>query len=336
MKMDFKIKTVFNQPFLRILAVFLFLMGQGREVLAQQVSVKARVDSSSILLGDQFHLILSGQVDTTHDQLSWAQIPDTFNHLLVVERGKIDTSRMGKSLLFNQVITLTGFDSGNWTIPSFPFPVVSLSDTASREVTTDSLLVVVNTVAVDTTQPFLPIKTVRSVPVDWRDYLIYIILGILAILLGILFWIWWKKRKPHPVGPLLPSETPYEWAIKKLKELESEKIWQRGEVKIFYTRLTDILREYFELQFQVKAMELTTDELLQSIQPITILNQQKSSIQIILRTADLVKFAKLKPAPEEHQVCLTKAREILDWTQPKNSETSKIEEGDFAQLELKP
>jgi hypothetical protein len=300
-------------------------------VHAQQnlpVTAKASIDSTAIKIGEQFHVTLEATADPA-TRLVWAEVPDTFNHLLVVNRSKIDTLKQQGKNRYRQQITLTGFDSGHWKIPAFDFKIVS-RDTAAQNTNlrTDSLLILVNTVSVDTTKPFKPIKQIRSVPFNILAYWPYI-LGAVILLAILAYFIFFRKKKPsEKPKKIIPQEPPYEQAIKNLHTLEKEKLWQNNRVKDYYTRLTDILRVYIERQFEINAMEQTSDELLQNIKPITKLNQQQDNLKYILQTADLAKFAKLQPSAEEHETSIKKAYEIVEWTKPRqeaeeNSTTSK-------------
>lgn len=289
------------------------------KALAQNLpQVSATLDSSRILIGRQFHILLQAEANPAAEKIGWANIPDTFDHLQVVERGGIDTTRTGSKEVYRQQITVTGFDSGYWKIPAFDFKVIPAAGAQTPSVlSTDSLFITVNTVPVDTTQPFKPIKDIRFVRIPWTSYLGYILAG-LAILALVIWLI--RRRKPEPAAPAVkaaPSAPPYELALKALRELEAEKLWQNNEVKMYYTRLTDILRNYFEKQFGVSAMEQTTGELLQNIKNVTQLNQQKDNIEYILSTADLAKFAKQQPMPSEHQDCMKRALDIVEWTKPR-------------------
>jgi hypothetical protein len=69
-----------------------------------------------------------------------------------------------------------------------------------------------------------------------------------------------QKEKEVPVDEkfLLP---PHVWALKELDKLNQKKLWQSGEVKSYYSELTDIARTYIELRYKIPAMEKTTDEL---------------------------------------------------------------------------
>lgn len=289
-------------------------------------TAKATADSAAIKIGEQFHLNL--QVNAHSGlHLVWAEIPDSFNHFLVVDRGKIDTSSQQGKNIYRQQITLTSFDSGAWHIPALDFKVI-LGDSAisSPTLITDSLLVQVNTVPVDTTKPFKPIKQIRRVPFNILAYWPYL-LGGLVVLLLLIYFVFFRKKKIKIIPEkIVPEEPPYEEAVKSLHQLEEEKLWQHNEVKAYYTRLTDILRRYIERQFNINAMEQTSDEILQNIKPVTKLNQQQNNLKYILQTADLAKFAKLQPAREEHEASMKKAYEVLEWTKPKPEGEAKDKE----------
>ena len=51
-------------------------------------------------------------------------------------------------------------------------------------------------------------------------------------------------------------------AREALAELEREELWQKGELKAYYSRLVDILRIYLERQMSIQAMESTAEEII--------------------------------------------------------------------------
>ena len=286
----------------------------------------ATVDSSTIKIGEQFLLTLQASANTSQ-QLVWPQVPDSFDHMVVVDRSRIDTLRQGSGNIYKQQIRITGFDSGYWKIPAFSFGIVSGDSTVtSPAFMTDSLFITVNTVPVDTTKPFKPIKQILNVPFNILAYWPFILGGTIALVILIWLIFFKKKKKTEKPEKTLPQDPPYEQAIKNLHALEEEKLWQHHEVKLYYTRLTDILRYYIQRQFGINAMEQTSDELLQKIKSVTKLNQQKNNLRYILQTADLAKFARLQPQPEEHEASMKKAYEMVEWTKPKEEEQNNNEQ----------
>lgn len=294
---------------------------------AQQGEVKATVDTESIRLGEQVKLRLSATMPPQGMNIVFPQIPDSFGHFEVVRRSPLDTTAQGSTKLLGQTIVLTSFDSGRWDIPALRFDIVNggnITDSAF----TGPLFIDVNTVSVDTTKAFKPIKGLRAVAWSFWDYWLYFAIGISVVLVGIGLLVYFRNRPkkvvPVPVAPVIP---PYEVALQQLQKLKAEKVWQQGDIKQYYTRLTDILRAYFEQQFNIPALEQTTEELLQHIKPVTILNQQRDKLRSLLNVADLAKFAKLMPSPEEHESAMQQAQEIVEWTKPAVEKAATAENG---------
>jgi len=280
-----------------------------------EATVSARVDAKQIMVGDQVRLFLEAQYNPSAGKLQWATIPDTFNDLEVVERGKIDTLRQGDVFTYRQRLLITGFDSGVFKIPSFVFSVIPNSGIAYTE-QTDSFYILVQTVAVDTTKGFVGIKGIMKVKSTWLDYIWYIVGGIVFVVLLIFVILYFLNNRKNNVGkPKGPSETLQEYTLRMLSELEAKNLWQKKQVKTYYVELTDIVRNYIEDRFQAQARELTTDELLAQVQSHRDLRQYYTLLAAILHTADLAKFAKAEPLPEEHIDAMDKAKQFVLTTQ---------------------
>ena len=85
-------------------------------------------------------------------------------------------------------------------------------------------------------------------------------------------------------------------ALRELEQLREEKPWVNKQVKLYYIRLTEILRIYIERRYHIMALEQTTDEILASPEKIrTARINSLKSLASILKLADLVKFAKVIP-----------------------------------------
>ena len=123
------------------------------------------------------------------------------------------------------------------------------------------------------------------------------------IIIGLVIWYYVKHRKPRvdengePVrGPKTP---PYDKAIGDLESLKQQKLWQAGKLKEYYSGLTDIAREYIEGQFQVNAVEMTTDDILREVQELHFDEALYGKLKDTMELADLVKFAKFAPSSLE-------------------------------------
>ncbi|SIO42966.1 hypothetical protein SAMN04488055_3953 [Chitinophaga niabensis] len=295
----------------------------AQEQYQDYFKVKAIPDTTQIRIGEPIRLEITAKVmiyalKGANLKVVFPNLPDSLNHIEITDRTQLDTSGSNEQQkLFKQIITLTSFDSGRWEMPPMKFEVFSVTDGSYDSVFTEPFFIDVNTVPVDTTKAFKPIKALRSVGWNILDYWPYLLACLALSAAIVLYFVFWhKKRKPAVVAPpARPAKAPYQLAMEQLELLEKEKPWN-SDVKLYYTQLTDILRQYFEQQFHIAALEQTSAELMQNIKPVTVLNQQRDKLQSILTLADLAKFAKLQPSPQEHEDCLRKAIAVVEWTKP--------------------
>lgn len=287
-------------------------------VTMAQTTIETKIDATQIVIGDQARLFITATVDTTKSQLLWAAIPDTFNTLEIVEKGIIDTSRNGATMNLKQRLLITGFDSGSFLVPRFSFFSINKNGTIDT-LFSDSFSIAVNTVVVDTSKAFKDIKTIATVERSWTEYLPQIIGGIIALALfaGIIVYLMERRKKKAKVEAIARAETYHERAIRLLTELDQKQLWQQNKPKEYYTELSEIVRQYIELRFNTNAMELTTDELLQKAKKHREMTQFRKSLKPLLQAADLAKFAKANPLPEEHIEALELALQFVRISKPK-------------------
>ncbi len=298
-----------------LLAVFVVIslctLAQG------DTRVSARLDVRQITVGDQARLFLEARHNPATGKLQWPVMIDTFNKLEIVEKGKIDTLKEGDKTLYRQRLLITGFDSGLFKIPPFQFAIVPPSGNPYIA-QTDSFQLLVQTVAVDTNKAFKPIKNIIFVKASWLDYIWYIIGGLILIGLVVFITIYFmRNRKAAPPVPKGPVISLQDRTLGLLAELDAQQLWQKNQVKEYYVSLTDIVRGYIEERFQTPAMELTTDELLYKVQLHRELQPYHTMLSVILTTADLAKFAKGQPLPQEHFDAMENAKIFVDSSRPK-------------------
>ncbi len=291
--------------------------GQGTAIAS------AKMDAKQIAVGDQARIFIEVQSDPAAGKLQWAGIPDTFNNLEITERGKIDTAHQGSRVIYKQRLTITGFDSGMFKIPAFVFSVIPNSG-AAYTVQTDSFSLLVQTLAVDTSKAFKGIKNIIYVKSTWMDYIGYIIGGIVFLVLIIVVVIYFlKNRKEKPVAKKAVVSLQ-DKTLQLLNQLEARQLWQKRQVKEYYIELTDIVRNYIEARFNTPALELTTDEILYKAQFHREMQPYHALLSEVLNTADLAKFAKFQPLPQEHTDAMDKARKFVDTTRPREIVTEAV------------
>jgi len=148
------------------------------------------------------------------------------------------------------------------------------------------------------------IKGLVALPQQW--WWLWLLLAAAAA--AVTFWLWRRRQQSGASAFVAPPPTPYEIAIRELRRLREE----NPPVEEFYTRLSDIVRQYLEGQMGLRAPERTTEELLyevsrdQSTSP-----DHRKLLGAFLQEADLVKFAKFQPGAEERMRALEAAEKFV-------------------------
>jgi len=262
-------------------------------VFAQQKQLQTSIDTTKNKIGAEFKLTLKTDVDT----LSKVVFPNAknFGALEVIQSYPIDTIKKNDRYELIKKYGLTQFDSGKYTIPSIKILI------NNKPFLSDSLLVEVTNVQVDTLkQKMYDIKDIAPADNSFGDWWKYLLCLLLLGGLGALVYWYIKKRKGEKeIAEIF--KTPIEKATSLLNKLEKKELWQHGEVKEYYSELTDIVRNYIEEAIEIPAMESTTSELIEGLKIASLKKKMKLSKETIenlftvLKQADLVKFAKSKP-----------------------------------------
>lgn len=315
------------------LLLFIFsLLSVNLSLFAQRASVRATVSQAEIMIGEQDTLHVEVIVPKGRS-IIFPVYPDTLiTGIEVLDMLPLDTIISHDVMTLRQKYLITSFDSTLYHIPYIP--IIDGSDT----VKSNSFGLKVTSVMLS--EPVLEyldrMKTGQTDSIDfnalelhdikpnieppfvWQDYASYlwvvllIILFIALIALGLYFALR-KKKKGYFFTPqvVLP---PHIVAIRELDKIKKEKLWQQGLEKKYYTELTDVVREYIEKRFSLNAFEKTSDEILTSMKSNIEAESSFESLKQILQLADLVKFAKYKPLPNENDLSLVNAYLFVNQT----------------------
>ena len=290
---------------------------------AQQASVKA--DKYRIKIGEQVELKLNATAGPEQD-LIWPPIPDTLGQWFdVVKKDTIDTVRSGGRSNFTQSVWITSFDSGMHNLPVFDFQFITAQgDTES--VLSDMLSIDIYPVAVDTTKSIKDIRGIEDVPFDYTDIIIYSVLGALVALAAVYAFYRWRKNRKVVAEPLAekPKTPAWQRALEELERIEKEGAWKSGNDKRYHSAIADSLRAYIEEQLGLPALESTSDETLSMLRKSALSAEALEAARNVFMLADLVKFAKEKPLPAEHERSMQLARLFVNSTKP--VDLSKAEE----------
>jgi hypothetical protein len=290
---------------------------------AQSPQVSVSNDTNNVLIGDRINLKFEVKSDKKIETV-FPSIADTIGHLEVLKRSKIDTIQDEKNYLLKQVFTITSFDSGLYSVPSYTFNIVEPDDSIQQYIT-EPFSLSFSTVEVDTTAEIKDIKGPLDEPISWLEYLIYFIIAIALILLAFLgYYLWKRYRKTAPEElDYDPNIPPHVLALEGLKQLDGEKLWQNGYVKKYYIRLTDIIRLYIKRRFEIKAMEMITSEIIQGLRQQNIREDLINKMNEVFTNADFAKFAKYQPLPDINTKCMTLAIEFVNSTKKEEPDSDE-------------
>ncbi|TAJ12745.1 hypothetical protein DMA11_11570 [Marinilabiliaceae bacterium JC017] len=321
-----QLRAVWLKHILLISMMAFCLLGHG-----QSVSVNAKLDSTIIFIGGQIDLKL--EVSQPEDiAVQFPLLTDTITkNIEILSVSKIDTTKLESNrLLLEQNYRITCFDSGLHYIPPIQFELAE-SKLEKMPATEALALMVVNPFEkVNADEGFFDIKKPVNTPFNLAELMPYIwlFLGLTVLAIGITILILWLVKKKPPIN-LTKKEKPKEpahiTALRSLDRIKSEKLWQRHLLKQYYSDVTATLRQYIEERYDIATFERTTDEILTLMNGADMPDHKpKDQLKQILQLADLVKFAKFEPLPDENDLTMINAYFFVNQT--KHEELKSLEE----------
>ena len=114
--------------------------------------------------------------------------------------------------------------------------------------------------------------------------------GALILIIAVLGAWWWFRRRTAGHGASLPPPmvAPDVEALGQLDALAAD---TTVDCKVFYFRLSAIVRRYLERRFDIPAVEMTTEELLPAVSRLGLPLDVGQSFKDFCRAADPIKFA---------------------------------------------
>lgn len=324
------IKNLLHKKFqILFLAVF-FVCSLAGSAKAQLVSVHAKIDSTQMWIGNQTALTFE-VVQHKNQNVQFPIFSDTIvGNLEIVQQAKRDTiSISDENIQINAKYTVTSFEDSLVYIPAYPF-VINGDTTWSNSLS----IRVIQPFVIDTASNQLAdIKPVYKPPFNWKRFflrglLILLLIGLAYVLYLLSKRFMGKKHAPVEVKPKVVI-SPHDEAINRLDQLRDKKLWQQGRTKEYHTELTDIIRIYIEKMFNIGSMEMTSDEILNHV---NFLKVDKSgafeALRQMLTLADLVKFAKWNPSPNDNELSLMNAYLFVNQTKIEERPSNPIK-GEF-------
>jgi hypothetical protein len=269
---------------------------------ASAQKVAAIADKDSILIGERFALKLSGEF-AKGQTIPWIVL-DSINHFEILERSKVDTIDNGSNLIFQQVLTLTSWDSGKWSLPPF---LIGKSLTKPIQIKVGYSVMAPN-------QDYNDIKEIiavkKPVPSKWYWYFI------MLIVLIALFMLFFPPGKKKEEQGFVPDEVVFLKAMRRLDALEAGEI---KEDKMFFTELVNVLREYLQKRKNIHSYSKTSDDLAVQMKVLNLEPEHYSSLLQTLRLSDFVKYAKYQASGPDKKNSVNTIRQIIKTIENSNA-----------------
>lgn len=296
-----------------------------RVIPANAPKISGTVEPDSIGIGDRFLYT----IEVERDLMQEVYFPDfkqSVEHYEMIEDRPVDTlSREGRKLKLRKSYLMAAFQEGiHKVLPEVMYLDKNIIDTLRGD---DTLRLMVTTFEIDSTShTIFDIKPQRTLKFKFGEISGYVTWTIIAIIIVVLLFLIAKRILAHygksfsDIFKPAPPLPPHEIALRDLKKLHSERLWQEDKHKLYYSGLTDILRAYIAGQFGVGALEMTSDEIIEAMRGVEIPQKQKMDLTELLRDADLVKFAKAMPEAEANEAAYTMALSFVEQTMPQPEE----------------
>lgn len=325
---NFLIKTITALTFLLSMVVF------SQASFAQDnkgINYSVKLDTNVIVIGDQIKLQVS--VEQAKDiKIGFPVFSDSIvTGVEIINQFPQDTSILDEGRIkVNKNFLITSFEGGVYKLK--PFELKVYDKNSIRVFKSDTLLLGVHTMQIDTTKANFDIVMPIETPLSLAEMAPWLLGALLFIaLIGFLIWYFRFRKKDQPLFTAAkPDEPAHIIALRKLDELKKEKLWQSGKIKMFHSEITDTIRCYLDKRYNLSTQESTTDEILEAVSSVEVDNDWHRNLREILQRADLAKFAKFQPLPDENERSLKYAYQIVENTilvdKEKEEETTDIKE----------
>lgn len=286
------------------------------------LQVDLKVERANISVADRVSVVVEATAPETLE-IEFPERAEKLGEFMVADFRTEQPRLVGDGrVLHRRSYLLEPFLAGSYLIPPLTVRGVGRESGAEdTEIVTDEIAIEVTSVLPQAEQQpeIKEIAEPLEMPAPWWPW----VAGVAVLAAAIAGLLWWRRRKRLERGQV-PPPAPHEVAYAELEKLLALGLLEKGEAKLFYLRLSNVLRHYIEDRFGLRAPEQTTEEFLVELQrgqPFAPKHNER--LQAFLEHCDLVKFAELQPTPEEAETSVDLCRKFIDET--KQEELSELE-----------
>jgi len=296
--------------------------GIERKVERGPITAVVRVDKGEVTIADRVNLSIEVRAKEDYE-VELPPVGDKLEQFGIVDYRTDQPQLVGT----NEVVTrrsyvLEPFLSGDYTIRPFKVTFRKKTEAADvrHELETAEVTVKVTSLLPETIKE-LQIKDIVPpvrLPGIWNStLLIAVVLGVILLLMAVVITVFLMRRgRGIAAAQVVPA---HELAYRRLQELVDEDLIGKGEIKLFYQRISDILRHYIEDRFGLRAPEQTTEEFLGTLGASdALVVQYRNLLKSFLLNCDMVKFAEHHPDSVEIQNAFNSCRTFITETVPRD------------------
>ena len=226
-----------------------------------------------------------------------------------VKQIKSERSPIGKAR-YEVTYPLRAFAIGKHSLPPITIKYTS-AEGHSESIQTSAYLFEVRSVKSPGATEMKGIKDPWSVPPNWFLYVSVVLLMIVVVGALVFLYLRRRVRSIDFQSEVVPQRQPHETAYEQLNQIEGRNWVAQGEMRIYHTEISHVIRQYLAARYHIPALEMTTQELLDRLQPEDI---PKELVRQFFTNCDLVKFARYSPTKPEAHERMDEARQIVDET----------------------
>jgi len=281
------------------------------------LSVHVRVDPNSLTIAQTLTLEFEAAIEPNYT-LTLPKVDKVLENFGILDWSRAgdrldDANRRVKTVRYE----LEPFLSGTYQLPAFTFAFSDVNDpNKTYTLDTEPIAVEVTSLLGEdranlTIDDIDPVVAMPSPPVP-RWVWAAISGGTVLAILG----VWLVIRNRRQAQALVRIFKPaHEIAYDRLRALVAENLIEQGRIKLFYERISYILRCYIEHRFSMHAPERTTEEFLFELKSADVLaGPDKETLEHFLTHCDLVKFARHNPTDAQIQETFDLVKTFIEKT----------------------
>jgi hypothetical protein len=238
------------------LLIFVFTIIYLPSSFPQSVSAKAFTDSLNYQVGDYINLI----VQVEHDKnisISNPALSDSTSKIEIIKQDPPEVENHDRSLLTTFKFVISKYDSGNVTIPPIPVLYRVKGNQELQTAYTNEVNFIVHTLKINPAGEIKDVKAPIKIPLDWKEILFWA--AIILIIAGAAYYFYQRYKKKMMLEDTkvkkVIQKPAHVVALYELRALEQQQLWQKGMIKEYHSKITEIIRRYFQDQFYLPALE---------------------------------------------------------------------------------